>query len=164
MAEKMLDEKCFYLEQGSSFFVKHYDDDLDIAEELLFLFKVPNIDILPIISFVVEFSNLMVMEFYENPTITDDGSPEPIIARNRNNVRVPNLQIFNQPTISVDGDELLNVQLNNFGIGMINSLSFGNTNQSMILAKNKNYLLRVTTLVDNNKILLSSDFYEKLFK
>ena len=52
---------------------------------------------------LIAASNAVLVEFFESPTVTSDGTQQSAIARNRVNPQSPHLTIFSGTTVSADG-------------------------------------------------------------
>ena len=52
---------------------------------------------------LVAASNAVLVEFFEAPTVTADGTAQTVVARNRIDPSSPNLQVFSGSTVTADG-------------------------------------------------------------
>lgn len=52
---------------------------------------------------LVAATNAVLVEFFEAPTVTNDGTAQTVVARNRNNPSVAALSVFSGSTVSADG-------------------------------------------------------------
>ena len=82
----------------------------------------------------------VTVEFFESPTVTNNGTAVPAIARNRQSDIVPLMQVFAAPTISADGTQLLIGKL----LGNQQTVSSANLDGEWILKKNTHYTFKIT--------------------
>lgn len=82
----------------------------------------------------------ITVEFFEEPTITANGTQVPAIARNRQSVIVPLMQVFVAPTVTADGTLLLTGKL----LGNQQTVSSSNLEGEWILKKNTSYTFKIT--------------------
>ena len=95
-------------------------------------------------NFTVSTEAGVTIEFFENPTLTDDGTGLAENCLNRQNTATPNTTCFYTPTVSSDGTllEIGLVGTSNTGVTDIGSTQ---TDRGYwILKKNESYLIKVT--------------------
>lgn len=98
---------------------------------------------------------------FEATTVSNNGTPVTIVARNRVNVQVPGTTIFSAPTITGDGTQLY-ADFIPGGNGPRSSGGLRSAFDEYILAPNTNYLARVVNNLVSGPAIVSVDmeFYE----
>lgn len=82
----------------------------------------------------------VTVEFFEAPTITNDGTPQTPIARNRIASNECLMQVFAAPTVTADGTQLLIGKI----LGDKQTVSSSNLDGEWILKKNTSYIFKIT--------------------
>jgi len=97
--------------------------------------------------------------FYENPTITDNGTRINVFNNNRNSDKVSNCRIYRDPTVG-DNGTLLETTI--IGVGEKKTSVGGVARQftEWILVPNALYLMGFTALADNTISALGINLYE----
>lgn len=93
---------------------------------------------------------------YEGTTVSDNGSAVSITNHNRQSINVPKTKAYSGPTVTDEGTQLLELH---FGSGQQTGGHSMHDNE-IILAKDTNYLLRVTSEANSNDIGFQSHWYE----
>lgn len=83
------------------------------------------------------------VDFFEAPTVTANGVVQTIVSANRANVIIPDSQLFANPTITSDGDNIGGLYVPGGSIfeGVVGSTD---TIEELIVAPNTPYLIRLT--------------------
>lgn len=82
----------------------------------------------------------VTVEFFEAPTISNDGTPVAAIARNRILNPTPLMQVFAAPTVTADGTQLLIGKI----LGDKQTVSSANLDGEWLLKPNTSYIFKVT--------------------
>jgi len=145
--------------KGKYFFVTDYDDDVDIAAPKYWHIKTPNTATR--IHFVLMISTDLgaIIEFFESPTTTADGTQLTAYNADRNSANTPTSTFYKDPTVSADGTLLQKDRVGTYqpitriGGHIRNATEF-------ILKQNTAYLVKVIPDADNTKVSLNIEFYE----
>jgi len=143
--------------EGDYYVLNDLDEDVDIEAPKKWLLKTPT-DKEIHIKIVMEANNSGKVEFYENPTVTDNGTEVSIYNVNRNSGNTSSLNFYKDPTVS--GGTLIEVRL----IGTDNNKTkiggYANEGEEFILKKDEDYLIVFTPDNDGTKVLFNAGFYE----
>ena len=88
------------------------------------------------------------LAFFEDTTISDDGSSESVVNMNRNSAKLSNTFVFQAPTVTGVGTELFNVSFPG-GEKKDSTSGSGGTHLGWILKPSSNYLIRITNQSGN---------------
>lgn len=88
------------------------------------------------------------LAFFEDTTISDDGSSENVINMNRDSAKLSNTFVFQAPTVTGVGTELFNVSFPG-GEKKDSTSGSGGTQLGWILKPSSNYLIRITNQSGN---------------
>lgn len=93
---------------------------------------------------VVAASANVLVEFFESPTVTANGTQQAAVARNRMNVQTPHLTVFLGPTVTADGVLLNKSKIFSSGTGS-NKVG-GDTSVPIewLFKSNTDYIIKLT--------------------
>jgi len=146
--------------EGRAFIASDYDADTDIVGPKLYRIVAPAAPAEIHFEFDFYASAAGLLELFEAPTITGNGSALTARNLNRNSAISANLVIAGDATISGAGTLLWQSRL---GAGQIPVNSVGgnaSARHELILKYGTIYLLRFTTDADNNKTWMNYYWYE----
>jgi hypothetical protein len=84
----------------------------------------------------------MTIEFFEAPTVSDPGTAQTPLNRNRQSTTAPTLQVYVNPTVSADGTRLL---IDNI-FGEQKTVTSETLEGEWLLKKNTDYMFKITNL------------------
>ncbi|MFA5584609.1 MAG: hypothetical protein WDA09_10385 [Bacteriovoracaceae bacterium] len=96
------------------------------------------------------------IEIYEDPTITDNGTEQTPVNRNRKSTNTAGLDVFLTPTASDNGNLLMQ---EHFGAGQFGGGEVRGANE-FVLKDTKKYLIVVTSEAASNDVTVVLDWYE----
>lgn len=145
--------------KGKYFFVTDYDSDVDIATPKYWHIKSPNSTTRIHLVIMLTTDLAAVIEFFESPTTTDDGTQLTAYNADRNSTNTPTATFYYDPTVSADGTLL---QKDRLGTDKPPSRLGGHIRNAteFILKQNTAYLVKISPESDNTKISLNIEFYE----
>lgn len=144
-----------HIHRGEHFHRCRLDTGVTVASPKRFLFIIPNTSKRIHFVFMIESgAGDIKVEFFENPTVTLNGTSLTPINHNRNSSKVSVLQVFVDPTITVDGDLLICLQSGTTTAGGKASGSVTHLDE-FILRQNTIYQMKTTTLAT---VDVSSEF------
>ncbi len=144
--------------EGNFYTVTDYDADVDNASPKYWHIIVPNTAVRVHIKIAIAVDAPGLIQVYENPTTTDNGTV--IIAYNndRNSANSATCAHYYDPTVSNDG-----TLLEAFRIGAGGKQKIGGDARQfaeLILKQNEQYLIKFTPDGDNAEVTFNSQFYE----
>lgn len=132
-----------------------YESGISAAATKYWHLKTPNITDSVHTKFKVASNQGCLVQFFEGPTLTDNGTkltPQPF---NRNKSDLTGVLAYKDPTVSADG-----VLLGIDRIGADNKANgTARTETEFVLKPNTSYLVKVTADSNGTEIVLQSDFY-----
>lgn len=164
----IIDYDHHQLHEGETFRWDVYVSSLASGNSKDIRFVVPNISVpagvvaaarMPHFRFEVVGSADADLFLYEAPTFTGNGNQRTPIPAERNGSYSSQLQIWEDPTVSVVGSQIFR------GVIFAAKNSAGSTTSTLdefILKNNTSYLLRVTSGAAGNKVLIRVLYYEDL--
>ena len=137
------------IHEGNHYACQDYDGDVDTGAAKYWLVKTPNTTTRIHLIFKTILSKNGTVEFFENPTITDNGSALTACNNDRNSANTATLLCYYDPTVTDDGTRLNVNVMGTDGTGVAGS-SGGNTQREdeFVLKQNEDYIIKVT--VENN--------------
>lgn len=84
----------------------------------------------------------MIVEFFEAPTVTADGTAQTALNRNRQSTATPLMQVFANPTVSADGTKLFESRI----FGDQKTVTSETLEGEWLLKKNTDYMFKITNL------------------
>ena len=144
---------------GELFTMSDIDTDVDILvpKEYLFVPKDDEVDIV----FSVFSNKGLLIELFEGVTTSADGTP--ITAFNHNRIhsqRVHKMEIFIDPTVTVDGTRLSVIKIGDVAQGNRTIVGEARPGAELKLAPDIKYLIRMTADADDTTVNISASFYE----
>jgi hypothetical protein len=150
------------IHKGELFEINDVDDDVDIATPKYWHFKTPSSDS-EYYHYVMEVDcdGGALVQFFESPTLSDDGSTLSEGNYNRNSSKSSDLLSYKDPTVSDDGKRLVSHEIgSNGGGGFFGAPSAGGTNlREFILKPNTSYIVKVTVRQDNSNVDIDVTYY-----
>jgi len=147
------------IHQGVSFSTGDLTAGVNIALPKRYLIITPNTSARAHMVFTVETEPGAKFEFFEDTTVTLNGTALSLINYKRDSVITPVLQIFKDPTVTVDGTQILLWQSGTTTAGG----KVGGRVQhddEFILKQNAKYQILITPLSNNTVVFIHFDWYE----
>jgi len=96
------------------------------------------------------------VEFYENPTVTANGTDitSSVLNRNRNSIETTSSTVYSQPTVTSTGTSLHCAYTDKYTPTRVEG--------ELVLGETNTYLLRIVALKDSASICVSGNWYEHL--
>lgn len=101
----------------------------------------------------------ILLEFFEDSVVTNNGTAVPLINHNRNSTTIPLGQVFENPTVTSDGTRIYVELVGTSAIGGI-STTFDRDEDEYILKVQTNYLIKITPLIDGVSTTTIFDGYD----
>lgn len=145
---------------GRHYHCGDYDSDVDIVGPKEWLIRAPASGKIHFL-FEVTASKNGLLEFFEDPTSTGDGTGITSFNNDRNSSNTATMLAFKDPTITAAGTLLSTFVIGTDGANP-NGDSGGENDigRQFILKQSSDYLIRFTTLTDNTRVSLELEFYE----
>ncbi|MHC4643870.1 MAG: hypothetical protein ACYTBJ_00110 [Planctomycetota bacterium] len=142
------------------FDISDYDSDVDIASPKYWHIKNVGFPTVPHIELAVSVSGSGLLEFFEDPTTSADGTALTAYNYNRNSSNTPNALFYYDPTVTVDGTRI-DVQYIPGGDRLQTRVGSAARGGIEWVLDSEQYLLKFTPDADNTAISLSVGFYEE---
>lgn len=152
------------IHEGRAFIVTDVDTDVDIAGPKYYRFTTPNTDVEIHFVFSVFCNAAAVIQFYENPTINAAGTEMTAYNMYRDNSQSATLTARYDCTTTSDGTLIYSGRVGTSGVPVSNSGGVGGSRHEFILKQNEDYVLKITTVADNNATAVDFTWYEVLEK
>ncbi len=149
-ALNLIDVVHYKVHQGDFYSVSDYDSDVDILSPKYWHIKTPDTSVRFHVSIKVSGSLAGLVDFFENPTLSNDGTSLTPNNNNRNSVKTSSLSFYYDPTVSNDGT---NQPASKIGGGV-------RTGSEFILKQNMSYIVKFTPAADNTAVSFTCEFYE----
>jgi len=132
---------------------------INIATPKRFLIITPNTTTRAHLIFDVETQPGSTVEFFEDTTVTANGTALAANNSKRDSATVATLQVFEDPTVTADGTLLF---IKRSGTGVAGGRVVGDVSHDneFILKQNANYQLKVTVLANNTDVSTDISWYE----
>lgn len=144
---------------GELFNAVDQDTDVDIASPKYWMLRTPAGS--PVhMAITVNASGGVLAEFFENPTITGDGTPVTPVAFNRQASEATTVLFFKDTTVSGDGTLLSAKRTGGAGVGPTKFGGEARPGSEFVLAANQDYIMKVTAVADNTQVGIEAEFYE----
>lgn len=152
------------IHEGNHFMVHRIATGIDIVTPKYFLIIPPPIQpdgtvIEMHIIFEVVTDKGGTLEFFENPTVIDNGAELTIINNNRRSATPSQAQIFEDPIVTNDGVPLSQQRGGTAAIG-ITLGEFSRDDEEIILHQADTYILKFTPLADGANITMEINWYD----
>lgn len=144
------------IHEGNHYSVSYFFDGIADSGTTELLLKTTNCTLLPHLTGMVQSNLAGKIEFFENVTLTADGTALTALNNHRASTNTPSCTIYHTPTAATGGSILFRSAL--FGGGKNEG---GNSvrEKEFILATNQKYLLRFTSWAASNTCNMILDFY-----
>lgn len=145
---------------GRSFVASDYDSNIASAVPKYWSLAAPAVKEM---HFRVALGTLKgaIVQFFEGPTITVQGTALAAFNRQRNLAATPTLVIKYDPTVTVDGTQIWVKRIGSSGGGGNDSPGVLDTEHEIILKKSTDYVLKVTSDENGNDAGLTLSWYEE---
>lgn len=141
-------DKAF--EAGTAYCMQHYKRNIDSGVNYHWLIKTPNNDTDVYLAFDTDIHLDMDQEFNENPTISDNGIADALVAINRKDALAAQTLVYHAPTVTNDGLELYKDKSDSDSSWVYTRWNIGNAiTRIWKLKANEEYLIKVTGLEAN---------------
>lgn len=149
------------IHEGHHFTCQDYDSSVDNASPKYWHLKAPDTSTRCHLVMALSAAGPGVIEFFENPTTTGDGSALTIHNNDRNNSNSAELAIYYDPTVTGDGTRLCVNVIGTNGATPIGG-SGGNIKREneYILKQNEQYIVKFTPTNDGTATSCCFEFYE----
>lgn len=148
------------IHEGEHYVCSDYDNDVDITGPKYWHFKSPATGRIHFIFEIISSKNGLI-EFFESPTITGNGTALTCYNNDRNSTSTTTLLAYYDATASADGTKLLSFVVGSDGANPTGAR--GGSQQRVhefILKANTSYLIKHTATTDNSRVSMTADFYE----
>ncbi len=148
-----------HIHEGIHYTCNDYDNDVDTAEKE-WLVKAPATGRIHV-TFEMVASKNGVIEAFEGPTTSANGTGLTCYNSDRNSANTATLLVFKDPTVSVDGNRLGVVVIGSDVVAPTGARGGRTTRgQELILGVSTNYLLKFTALGNDTRVSMNLEFYE----
>ena len=145
--------------EGNFYTISDYDNDVDIIAPKYWHLKTPDTVKRIHIKMEVGANGADLVEFFETPTLTGNGTALTPKNNDRNSANATTLLVYYDPTVTADGTritaDLIGTNNNKTIIG--GSIRNG---AEFILKRNTSYLVKFSPVADNTKATFKAEFYE----
>lgn len=147
------------IHQGNNFSISDVDTDVDIITPKQYLFITPNTATRIHFTFSLESEPGCTVEFFEDTTVTGNGTALSIINSRRDIANTSEMLAYYDPTVTVDGTRLF---IQQSGTSTSGGKVGGHVSHEdeFILDVNSKYQIKITSLADNTKVSIYCDWYE----
>lgn len=146
---------------GVHYTVSDYDSDVDNAGPKYWHIKTPNTAVRFHLVFCVTTSGPALVEFFENPTTSADGTGLTAYNNDRTSDNTSTLSVYYDPTVSPDGTRIGVSFIGSEGAAPVGSAGgMLERCHEMIPKQNEQYLVKVTVSNDNTKVAFTLNWYE----
>ena len=160
LAVAQIDIVHYQIHRGKAFIYPNYDIDVDIAVPKFFRLTAPAAPKQVHLSFDFQALTAGTVEFYEDPTLTGQGSTVVGINLNRNSALTAGMTIGEDATQSALGTLIWQAPLVTGQGFFTTSGGKDGTRQEIILKYAEEYLIRFVTVADNNTLRTQLLWYE----
>lgn len=145
--------------QEKMFTISDIDTEVDIAAPKYWLIRTPDSSTRAHVKIAVTADNPAVVELFENPTITADGTELTPVNNDFNSQIAPETDFFYDPAVTADGARK---DVKYIGTYNVRIFLGGTTRQQaeFILKQNEEYLVKATVEVNDTQVTLGVEFYE----
>lgn len=153
------------IHQGNHFIVHRIATGINIANPKYFLIIPPPLATIPSntievhLIFQVDSEPGGMLQFFEDPTVTNNGTVMTIINNNRRSITISLTQVYENTTVSNEGTSLLEDRKGTTTTGAVLG-EFERDDEEIILNPSKKYLLKFTPLTDNTVITFELNWYD----
>lgn len=148
------------IHDGNHFTCQDYDEDVDIATPKYWHFKT-SATLRDHLVFSLRAVASGVVEFFEEPTLTDDGVGLTCQNNDRESTNTASSNVYENPTVSADGTRLLvNVVGSNAGNAASREGGVTSRAREFILKKSTSYIVKFTTDDNDDQVSCCFEWYE----
>lgn len=148
------------IHSGHHFSCQDYDDEVDIAGPKYWHLIAPSSNRVHL-TYIVSASLPGLLELYEDPTTSDDGTVLTPYNNDRNSSTTSDLSVFYDPTVSDDGARLCPVVLGSTGTNPVGATGGIIRRESeVILADDTAYLIKFSPFNNDAIVSICLDYYE----
>ncbi len=149
------------IHEGVSYTYPFVDLDVDIGAPKYILLRTPDSDEQQHLTVSVSADGVAEAELFENPTVSVVGDIRVFLNRNRRvPMNVANCLLYEDPTITLDNVRLAHMDFGGEGQGARKLTGEASIRDEFVLAKNQDYVIKVTVLADNTHVGIQPDIYE----
>lgn len=144
--------------EGVFYTVSDYDNNVLIASPKYWLIRTPNTAVRFHTKINLETDTGSLLEFFENPTLTDDGAALTAYNNDRNSPNTSSLEFYSDPTVTNDGTRLVSARV---GAGREKKLGgVARPQAEFILKQNEEYLVKLTVDANGADVTINIEGYE----
>lgn len=149
------------IHQGANFEISDVATGVDIATPKQYLFITPNTKTRIHFTFNIETEPGCTVEFFEDTTVTGNGTTLSIINNRRDIADTSEMLAFYDPTVTADGT-LLSIQRSGTAVAGGGGKIGGHVSHldEFILDVNSKYQIKITPLANTTAISIQCDWYE----
>lgn len=147
------------IHQGYGFHIGDLTLDVDIASPKKYLIITPDTTARAHIVFVIETQPGAKFQFFEDTTVSDNGTALSLINYKRDSLITPVLQIFKDPTVTNDGTQVFLWQSGTSVAGGKVGGAIAHEDE-FILKQNAKYQVLITPLSNNTVVFIHFNWYE----
>jgi len=139
------------MHEGDAFIASVLDTEVDIDSPKYFLIDTTSENQETVVVFSIVTSNETIIEVFEEPTISNNGSSISLFNQNRASSKTTNILCYEDPTVSDDGTEIF-IQL--LGSSPTNQSQIGALAEfnALVLDVNQKYIIKVTPSNNDTKV------------
>lgn len=138
--------------RGMHFTSTYYNDDIDKNDPKYLLVKTSGSRLQTHITAEIFTDESVLIQGFEQPTITAYGDLLPITNNNRNIVNASGTKVYQDPTVTNEGSPFMNL--------MASQGSPAKPPREFVLKQNREYLIKITADKKNTKVILNAMWYE----
>ena len=149
------------IHEGQEFSISDRASPVNIATPKKYLITTPNTGLRAHFVFRVHTEPGSRVQFFEDTTVTANGTAMTPQNNNRNRTKASQLSVFAYPTVTADGTSLFDDEKGTAKIGSTKGvgLELSHANE-IILKQNTKYELKITPLSNNTVASTQLDWYE----
>ncbi len=154
-----VDSRHKRIHEGVAFFTEGYDSSVASTSPKYWHIKTPDSAVRVHLTMVVSGTNSGLVEFYENPSLSGDGSSVSSYNHDRNSSNSADLNIYSDPTVDSDGTALLTTVMGNANKANLQGGGVVEKTE-IILEQNQSYLIKFNADNDNTGVSMNLFWYE----
>lgn len=159
-AQAQIDIQHLMVHAGRYFSASDVDLLVAIASPKEWLFRMPDLEDYEIhCQFAISSSAQCVVELFENPTVSADGSEITPVNHHRTSTYASRVEVYSDPTVTDDGDRLNVAGIGSTG-GSVKIGGVARNNAEWDLIPGTLYLIRVTVAANDSVVSQNAEWYE----